>query len=259
MIDSYRAGRSSGRSGGSPNGKEEIRVSEDTVAFQGAVLVPDLSGALFWPARGWLLVADLHLETGAAAARRGRLLPPYDTGATLARLEAVIARRRPEAVVCLGDSFHDQAGADGLRPADRARLQALMAGRRWLWITGNHDHDSARSLGGQTLPELTEQGLIFRHEADASANGGGGRREISGHYHPVAKVSTRGRRVRSRCFAIGRERLILPAFGAYTGGLNVLDRALNRLLGASFEVRLIGRDRLHRFAHSQLAGDTPVP
>lgn len=228
-------------------------MSEQWVVFKGACLVPDLSGALLWPERRWLLVADLHLETGAAAARRGRLLPPYDTGATLARLASVLQRHRPAVVVCLGDSFHDRSGAAELGQDARQGLQALMAGRSWIWVTGNHDDDSARALGGEAVAELREAGLVFRHAAETA-----GRAEISGHYHPVAAVPARGRRIRRRCFAIGRERLILPAFGAYTGGLNVLDRALGPLLGTPFEVRLLGDDRLYRFAGSQLSADAPA-
>jgi len=226
-------------------------MSGPTLMFRGAALMPDLSGALLWPARGWLMVADLHLETGAAAARRGRLLPPYDTDATLTRLATVVDRYRPAVVVCLGDSFHDRCGADALAPPQRERLQALMRPRTWLWITGNHDEATAQVLGGRAVPELIEDGLVFRHEAVT-----GGRNEISGHFHPVAAVRTRGGRVRSRCFAIGRERLILPAFGAYTGGLNVLDRAIGRFLDPAFQVLLIGRDRLHRFDRTHLVADS---
>ncbi len=220
------------------------------IALCGATLAADPSGALLWPAERALVVADLHLEKGSAFAARGRLLPPYDTRATLERLAALVERLRPERVLCLGDSFHDRDAAERMEAGDVARLHALTGRADWLWITGNHDPDLPAGLGGRVAAELTLGPLTFRHEAVPGAVG-----ELSGHLHPVAALRLPGRRVRERCFAGDGTRLILPAFGAFAGGLNVLDPAVSGLLGPRFEVHLLARDRVHRFPCARLCPD----
>jgi DNA ligase-associated metallophosphoesterase len=220
------------------------------LVLNGVGLVADLSGALLWPERSLLVVADLHLEKGSAFAQRGQLLPPYDTTATLDRLAQVIGRTQPATVICLGDSFHDSRASERIAPRDAARLAAMTAERDWIWITGNHDPEPPAHLGGRVAESVTLGPLCFRHEAQEGAGG-----EVSGHYHPVAAIRVRGKRVRARCFASDGQRLIMPSFGAYTGGLNVLDRALAPLLGRRFEVRMIGNERLFAFPSARLEPD----
>jgi len=220
-----------------------------TLRLNGADLLADLSGALYWPARRVLAVADLHLEKGSGFAARGQLLPPYDTAQTLAQLAAVIARHEPETVVCLGDSFHDGKAAQRLGRADGERLAGLTAGRRWIWIAGNHDPAPPRDLGGEVQAELTLGALLFRHIAAAETSPG----EISGHFHPKAALNWRGRRVGGRCFIGDDRRLILPAFGAYAGGLDVRDPAIAGLFGRRARIHILGQSRLHSFLAGQLA------
>lgn len=228
--------------------------------LNGASLALDASGALVWAERGWLVVADLHLEKGSAFAARGALLPPYDTAATLTALEAAIVRHRPTRVLCLGDSFHDRAAAGRVTAADGRRIAALTAALDWLWLAGNHDPAPPADWGGRIVHDgLREGPLTFRHEADATAPDPAG--EVSGHFHPKAAVRQRGRRVSARCFASDGRRLILPAFGAFTGGLNVLDPAISGLFAggsaAEFQVWMLARDRLHAFPAARLEADAP--
>jgi DNA ligase-associated metallophosphoesterase len=193
----------------------------DRIEIAGETAVCDRRGVLYFPDHGLLAVSDLHLEKGSALARRGALVPPYDTAATLLRLQAVIADYRPEIVVSLGDSFHDGHGAARMHAGFREHLEALMAGRDWFWVAGNHDPEAPAGLPGQTVQEILVGALSFRHEPSREWIEG----EISGHLHPCARIVQRGRSVRRRCFAGDGGRMIMPAFGAYTGSLNVLDRA----------------------------------
>lgn len=208
-----------------------------------AALVPEPSGALWWPERRLLAVADLHLEKATAYAGRGQLLPPYDTAATLERLAEALRRRRPARVVCLGDSFHDRAAAGRLAPEARALIARLAAATDWVWIAGNHDPAPPADLGGRVVAELAEGPLVFRHEARAEAAPG----ELSGHFHPKARVSLRGRGFSARCFVGDGRRLILPAFGAFAGGLDVLSPAIRGLFPGGFEAALLGRRAVYRF------------
>ncbi len=217
--------------------------------LNGAELLADLFGALFWPARRLLAVADLHLEKGSAFASRGRLLPPYDTAATLARLEAAIALHRPETVVCLGDSFHDIEAPGRLGSADTASLARMTGALDWIWIAGNHDPVPPAALGGRAMAEFCLGPLIFRHIAREGSVAG----EVSGHFHPKAALSWRGRRIGGRCFIGDARRVILPAFGAYAGGLDVRDPAIAGLFGSSTRIHILGRMRLHSFTTGQLA------
>jgi uncharacterized protein len=217
--------------------------------LNGADLLADLSGALVWPERRLLAVADLHLEKGSGFAARGQLLPPYDTAQTLAQLAAIIERHDPETVVCLGDSFHDGKAAQRLGQADGERLAGLVGGRRWIWIAGNHDPAPPLQLGGIVQAELTLGPLLFRHIAAAEASPG----EVSGHFHPKAALNWRGRRLGGRCFIGDDRRLILPAFGAYAGGLDVRDPAIAGLFGQRTRIHILGQSRLHSFLAGQLA------
>lgn len=221
-----------------------------TILLNGAELVADASGALYWPAQATLIVADLHLEKGSGFAQRhGTLLPPYDSAETLRTLARAIARYAPGRVLCLGDSFHDRHAASRLRAADSEALEALIGSLEWIWIAGNHDPAPPEDLGGRVETDVAIGPLMFRHEAKAGARPG----EISGHFHPKASVATRGRRVSARCFVEDGIRMILPAFGAYTGGLDIRDPAIRQHFGRRFQAHVIGRERVHRFSSAQLA------
>ena len=211
----------------------------------------DLSGAIYWPDESTLVVADLHLEKGSSFAARGVLLPPYDTATTLALLGRVIARHAPRLVIALGDSFHDGGGPARVMPQDRATLAELQRGRDWVWIAGNHDPDPARDIGGVFANSVSLGPLTFRHEPRQGTADG----EIAGHLHPFARVAQRGRAVTRKCFAADERRMILPAFGAYTGGLNIRDRAFIAVFGAlAFTAHLIGERRLYAFAAARCLG-----
>jgi uncharacterized protein len=190
----------------------------------GVSLVACASGALWWPAARLLCVSDLHLGRSERLARRGgSLLPPYETAETLDRLAGEVERWAPEAVICLGDSFDDRDCEAGLGRSDRDRLTSLMAGRDWIWIAGNHDPGPV-TLGGRHLARLERGGLAFRHAPEPEAEG-----EIAGHLHPKLRRCLGGTAVSRPCFLIDHRRLIMPAFGAYTGGLSADDPAVASL------------------------------
>lgn len=202
----------------------------------------DFSGALFHEADRLLIVADLHFEKGSAFAGRGVFLPPYDTAATLARLAAVIARFAPRSVVALGDSFHDTRAGERLAGADRDGLRALQAGRDWIWIAGNHDPAPPDGLGGQAMAELRIGDLTLRHEPHSGAAPG----EIAGHLHPAARVWSKSGCVRRRCFVGDGSRCVMPAFGAYAGGLNIRNEAFAPLFSTrAVTVHALGRARVY--------------
>jgi uncharacterized protein len=222
------------------------------VGVAGVVLEAFPEGALWWGDRRLLIVADLHLEKGSSFAIRGQLLPPYDTAETLARLARLIARLDPGIVVALGDSFHDNGGAARLSPRDRETLFALQRRRDWVWIAGNHDRDKPAGVGGDCLDALALGPVELRHEPSPSPVFG----EIAGHLHPSARVVARTKSVRRRCFAGDGGRLILPAFGAYAGGLNVLDRAFVGLFETSgFRAFVLGEDRVYAVGRRALRPD----
>jgi DNA ligase-associated metallophosphoesterase len=212
----------------------------------GISLVADISGALFWEEQRLLVVSDLHLEKGSSFATRGVLLPPYDTVATLGRLAAVIARHTPRVVIALGDSFHDRTAHERLSAGDRDAVTALQAGREWIWISGNHDPALPRDIGGTVADEVAIGPITFRHEPT------GARGEIAGHLHPKARVSARGRSMERRCFASDGERAVMPAFGAYAGGLSIRDAAFAKVFGERcFTAHLLGDNRVHAIAASR--------
>jgi DNA ligase-associated metallophosphoesterase len=221
-----------------------MRASKVMVAD--VTFVADLSGALFWQAQRLLVVSDLHLEKGSSFAKRGVLLPPYDTVATLSRLAAVIARHDPRMVIALGDSFHDRAAHERLSVTDREVLSAMQARRDWIWISGNHDPALPSDLGGVVASEVAIGPIAFRHEPTGATG------EIAGHLHPKARVATRGRSMERRCFVSDGERAVMPAFGAYTGGLNIRDAAFAKIFQTpGFMAHLIGDRKLHAIAASR--------
>ena len=212
-------------------------------SFCGHELTALPQGALFWPARRALLVADLHLEKASWFAKGGQMLPPYDSIATLADLTAIAAATDAAEIWCLGDSFHDSAGCDRLPAEARTLLTALTACTRWTWITGNHDPGIADHCGGEIVEEAEVDGLLLRHEADP----GEIRPELSGHFHPKLRIHLRGRLVSRRCFVATDRKLILPAFGALTGGLDAHHPEIVRAVGGGAEALVPVQDRLLRF------------
>jgi hypothetical protein len=209
------------------------------------------SGALWLAAERALVVADLHLEKGSSYAARGQMLPPYDTRETLRRLMAEVAALSPATVILLGDTFHDRRSEDRLAADDAEVLHALARGRTLIWVVGNHDADGPRTLPGETADELSLAGLTLRHEPQAGLQPG----EVSGHLHPAARVKATRGSVRRRCFITDAERLILPAFGAYAGGLNVRDRAFAGLFARPPIIGALGRGRVHAVGWKSLAED----
>jgi DNA ligase-associated metallophosphoesterase len=231
--------------GGKISGDDSIAAAHG-VSVSGVTLVADLSGAFFWESERLLIVSDLHLEKGSSYATRGVLLPPYDTVATLARLAAVIARHDPRSVIALGDSFHDRKAHERLSPPDREAVAALQARRDWIWIAGNHDPALPRDIGGVVASEVAIGGIVFRHEPSGAPG------EIAGHLHPKARVTRRGRSMERRCFASDGVRAVMPAFGAYTGGLNIRDAAFQKVFQTpGFIAHVLGDSRMHAIAASR--------
>lgn len=216
--------------------------------LNGAALVADHSGAVFWPDRRLVMVSDLHFEKGSAFAQRGVPLPPYDTAATLDRLEEVLRRHQPERVISLGDSFHDQGAPDRVSKGALDRVRALAAAHDWIWITGNHDPAPDPIWGGRAMEEFVLGPLVFRHQAGDGTGAG----EVSGHYHPKARVRLRGRSASGQCFVTDGNRLMMPSFGAFTGGLDVTSTNIRSLFRRRFEVLFLGPESVHRFPSSAL-------
>ena len=221
------------------------------MAVRGAEVVMRCSGALWLAGERTLVVADLHLEKGSSYAAHGQMLPPYDTRETLARLEAEVAELTPAVVILLGDTFHDRKSEGRLAADDAEQLRGLAVGQRLIWVIGNHDADGPQALPGEAVDELEIAGLTFRHEPQSGFQPG----EVAGHLHPAARVrATRGT-VRRRCFITDGERAILPAFGAYAGGLNVLDRAFAGMFVRPPLTGALGPQRVRAIGWRQLAGD----
>lgn len=212
-------------------------------------------GALWWPARQVLVVSDLHLEKGSFYAARGQMIPPYDTGATLARLAALMAVLKPAAVISLGDSLHDRDARQRMAEHDVDRVRDMTGQTDWVWIAGNHDPDPPHGLGGRGLAELELGALVFRHQPGQAAAPG----EISGHLHPCARVAGRGGRViRSRCFVSDGDRLVMPAYGAFTGGLNILDPAFQGIFSGPPVAAVLGRQSVYLISGERLVQDNPA-
>jgi uncharacterized protein len=216
----------------------------------GGVIVAALpEGALWVEDGGALIVADLHFEKGSALAKGGQLIPPYDTRATLERLAALIEEHEPEIVVSLGDAFHDGGGPARMGEEERALLQALVRASDWIWVEGNHEGKSAETLGGVARETLQLGALALRHEPTRAVN------EIAGHLHPCAKIAGNGRNVRRRCFATDGTRMVLPAFGAYAGGLNICDAAFAPVFPQGAAALVLGKDRVLPILPERLIAD----
>jgi DNA ligase-associated metallophosphoesterase len=213
------------------------------LSFAGQDFLATPEGALAWPARDALLVADLHLEKASWYARLGQFLPPYDSHATLVALAQCVERSGAKTLYCLGDSFHDRFGCDRL-PADaRELLTGMTATLDWVWIVGNHDPGFADHCGGRLADEVEVEGIVLRHHAVPSDP----RPELSGHFHPKLRLQVQGRRVSRRCFVASSTKLILPAFGSLTGGLDAHHPEIIGHVGSGAAALIPVSDRLLRF------------
>ncbi len=219
------------------------------IHFRDERLMLDPAGAAFWPAKRVLIVADLHFEKSSSLAARGALLPPYDTKATLERLNRLVRLYRPAKVIALGDSFHDRGAVSRLAKEDRAKIEAMAREAHFIWIAGNHDSEPT-DLPGVSASIYREGPFTFRHEAAPQL--GPREIEISGHFHPKASIDARAKRVSRPCFVSDSSRLMMPAFGAYAGGLDVRDPAIAKLFPRGLRVFLLGQDQLFSFALEQL-------
>ena len=218
--------------------------------FSGEEMVLTPSRALYWPREQALLVADLHLEKGSFYASKGQMIPPYDSRETLSRLADAIRETGARRVYSLGDSFHDSAGEDRLEPHAAGMLDALTRSLEWIWITGNHDEELQGARGGSIAEELEISGILLRHEAIVGET----RPELSGHFHPKMRVRIRERSISRPCAVIARDdegtdRMILPAFGAYTGGMDAGDPAILGALQPTSRIDAVlpVKDRLAQF------------
>ena len=226
--------------------------ADQPISICGKAFRAHKSGALYWPAEKALIVSDLHLEKGSAFAARGQMLPPYDTRETLRKLAAVIDVYDAETVICLGDSLHDTGAADRMTDTDLETLSILQDDRDWIWITGNHDPKIDRILGGVVRNHLRVVGVTLRHDPLAGAV----THEIAGHLHPAARLVMNGTALRRPCFVGNGLRLVMPAFGAFTGGLNILDDAFEPLFGNDgMSVWMLGQEGLYPVATRLLRED----
>jgi DNA ligase-associated metallophosphoesterase len=232
---------------------EQVTAGEAlAIDYAGSELLLDPAGVAYLAEDRILVVSDMHLEKGSSFARRRVYLPPYDTAATLARLAAMAAKYDPATIISLGDSFHDDAASERLGEDAVAAIAAIARGRDMVWVTGNHDPSPPEGVPGLSVDMLALGGVVFRHIADRQETG----HEVSGHWHPCARLVRRGRAVRRACFASDGVRLVMPSFGVFTGGLNVRDDAYAGLFDASrFRAYMLGTDRVHAVGARDLHGD----
>ena len=215
------------------------------MVVNGVELICDCSGAAFWEAENLLIVADLHLEKSSCFARHGQLLPPYDSERTLIRLKNVIEKYQPQIVMALGDSFHDNQASMQLSEKNRQLLEDIVSHYEMIWIAGNHD-DEKTEFSGQWTHEIQIGPLIFRHEPRIGSQNG----EIAGHLHPALRISRRGMSVRRFCFASDGNRMILPAFGAYAGGLDLTHKVFTNIFNKSELIAcLLGKNTIYPIHH----------
>jgi uncharacterized protein len=223
---------------------------QHTITLGGLSFTPDMSGALYCAAENLLLIADLHLEQGASLARRGLHVPPFDTLVTLAMLEQVLANTKAQRLVLLGDSFHDAVAHETVRDSDATRLRNITNAVETIWISGNHDPHAHNVLGGTCVDEMQFGEITLRH---IPARLKSDELEIAGHLHPGAAIAQRGQLIRTKCFAADHRRIILPAFGSYTGALNVLSGAYAGLFDvSSAQAWMIGKTAMHKFPWKRL-------
>jgi len=217
--------------------------------FNGERMLADLSGALIWPKKRTVVVSDLHLAKGTSFASRGIFLPPYDSIETLSVLNRVLTHYSPNRVICLGDSFHDNEATKRLGSEEKDIICQFTQLYDWIWITGNHDPTPTPTLGGKIVSHMSIANLIFRH----ITIGGGTKGEISGHFHPKARLKIKGKKMSARCFiSDGTHRLILPAFGTYTGGLDISHPTIKALFSDNYMVLLLGQRKVFTFPKTVL-------
>jgi DNA ligase-associated metallophosphoesterase len=224
------------------------------ILFRGETLLLDPAGILVWPRLSLLAVADLHLEKGSASARRGQLVPPWDSALTLARLAPLIATYAPTTLVALGDSFHDDHAAARLSPPDLTHLAHLTTQTRFIWVRGNHDPSPPEGIAGLSTPAYELENITFRHQAHPTATG-----EISGHFHPKARIATRAAEIARPCFMLDGTRIILPSFGAYTGGLNIAHPAIASLFPSGGQAYLLAEHRVFCFSVPAVPTEAALP
>ncbi|MBT8473409.1 MAG: ligase-associated DNA damage response endonuclease PdeM [Marinicaulis sp.] len=225
-------------------------MSNAEFILAGEAVTPDPLGGLYWPREGTLVISDLHLEKGSSFATRGVMLPPYDTRTTITRLKALIRRYWPQRIISLGDAFHDGDAEFRMDDEDASALADIVASVDWLWILGNHDPAPPKAFSGAVDAEAQIGPFTFRHEPAGRSYQG----EIAGHLHPCARIASEGRILRRRCFATDGKRMIMPALGAYTGGLNVLDEAYTPIF-ARLEAWVIGSEGVYPISRSLLVED----
>lgn len=226
--------------------------ADQPLSLCGKSLLAHKSGALYWPAENALIVSDLHFEKGSSFAARGQMLPPYDTRDTLHKLATVIDYYQAATIIALGDSLHDAAAVSRMNSDDRDALRFMQDDREWIWITGNHDPEIDKTLGGHVLSQLTVEGITLRHEP---ANGAVSH-EIAGHLHPAAKIVLHATALRRPCFVSNGLRLVMPAFGAFTGGLNILGTAFEPVFGnEGMAVFMLGQEGVYPIAPRLLQCD----
>lgn len=219
------------------------------IHVNGERLTCDWSGCLFWPDEETLIVSDMHLEKGSSYAAKGQLIPPYDSKVTLKRLAKRIAVWQPKRIISLGDSFHDPTASSRMPDEYKQILLSMMIGRDWIWISGNHDPEAPAEFGGANAKELLIRNLVFRHEPKLASQPG----EIAGHLHPVGKISRRSKSVRRPCFASDSNRLIMPSFGSFTGGLNIRHHAFKGLFKEeNLKAVMLGQERVFLIAGKHL-------
>lgn len=234
-----------------PHISDETCQAAVEIAVNGTRVVCDFRGVAYLPDADVLIVSDLHLEKGAAFARRGQLHPPYDTTKTLKLLTDCVSHYQPKTVISLGDSFHDRLGEQHLSPIFRSIISELQINREWIWILGNHDPEPFKEIDGLCVDEFYIENLIFRHEPDLNSEPG----EVAGHLHPAARIRRRGKSVKRTCFATDGTRLIMPAFGATTGGLSLSHKAFSGLFDQSqLYAHVMGKDRIYPIAASRMIG-----
>ena len=219
------------------------------IDVNGEMVLLDPLGAAFLPSYRALIVADMHFEKGSSFAPSGQLLPPYDSRATLLKLADAVGRHRPATIVALGDSFHDDEAGNRIGPEERAMLEALAKVAEFVWIAGNHDPRPPSWLGGKVAREIALGGLTLRHEPHGELHLG----EVAGHLHPCASVAKWGRSVRRRCFVSDGLRLVLPAFGAYAGGLDVRETPIAALFAGPYHAYMMGNRRVYAMAQRKMA------
>lgn len=230
---------------------QKANLGDVEILVMGERLTCDWSGCLFWKKENTLIVSDLHLEKGSSFAKKGIMVPPYDTSETLKKLSARITHWDPKRIVSLGDSFHDPMAHERLLQSHLDQIKQLQQGREWVWICGNHDPDAPSNLGGISALEYALGPLVFRHEPLAGNQLG----EIAGHLHPVGKIIRRKKGVRRPCFVTDKNRLIMPSFGAFTGGLNIRHRAFNGLFNENgLSAILLGQERVFHISAKNLVG-----